>query len=369
MSVEAARLDAAAMKRRIRDGIEPVEQKPEPEPPEPKREPTVRELADDYIEQHAIPHKKPSSVKQDRRMIQTRVLPALGDMKVSAVGKRDVEKVHNSLRDTPYEANRVRSLLSKMFALAIGWDLCEKNPCKGIKKFEEPKHEFWLTEDQLHKLEIALNEYPNQSASDAVRLLMLTGSREGEVLNAEWAQFDLDRGTWTKPSHATKQKKTETVPLSEAALLILRRMEKSKTTIYLFPRSAKLGKVGTNNAAKRLNVATGSVDPAKPAKPRTTVRDCWEMACRKAGLAIESRIRGKRQMLKRWKPTIRINDLRHTFASHLVQRGASLYLVGKLIGHTQAATTQRYAHVADAALRAVTNDFAEVLEMPKPRTA
>jgi integrase len=334
-TAKAARDEAGEMKKRIRNGDDPLDKKPEP-----KAEPTVKELADDYIEQHAKPHKKASSLKQDERMIRTHVIPALGDKLVSAVGKRDIVKLHNSLKATPYEANRVRSLLSKMFSLAIGLELCEKNPCKGVKRFDEPKHDFWLTEDQLHKLEIALNEYPDQNAADAIRLLILTGSRQGEVLNADWSQFDLDpeRETWTKPSHATKQKKLENVPLSEAALLILRRMEKSKTSIYLFPR------------------------PDDPTRPRPSVRDCWRVSCTKAGLAAP--VPGKR----RWKPTVRINDLRHSFASHLVQRGASLYLVGRLIGHTQAATTQRYAHVADAALRAVTNDFAKVVEMPK-RTA
>jgi integrase len=259
MSVEAARQDAAAMKIKIRDGHEPVEPvvepEPEPTPEPPKGEPTVKELAGDYIEQHAIPHKKPSSVKQDRRMIRTHVIPALGDKLVSTVGKRDIEKLHNSLMDTPYEANRVRSLLSKMFSLAIGWELCEKNPCKGIKKFEEPKHDFWLTQDQLHKLENALNEYSNQNAADAIRLLMMTGSREGEVLNATWSQFDLgvDRETWTKPSHATKEKKTENVPLMPPALALLRQMQKSKTSVYLFPRTKKRSD--------------------EPDRPRTTVRD------------------------------------------------------------------------------------------------
>jgi integrase len=332
-SAEAARDKAKALRVDIDNGIDPQAEK------DAEREaPTMKELADDYIEQHAIPHKKPSSVKQDRRMIQTHVIPALGDKLVSAVGKRDIEKLHTSLRATPYEANRVRSLLSKMFALAVGWEFCEKNPCKGIKKFDEPKHDFWLSEEQLHKLELALNEYPDQNAADAIRLLIRTGSREGEVLNADWSQFDLGRETWTKPSHATKEKKTENIPLSEPALEILRRMEKSKTSRYLFPRSDD------------------------PARPRPSVRDCCRVSCVKAGLATP--VHGKR----RWKPTVRINDLRHTFASHLVSRNWSLQLVGKLLGHTQAATTQRYAHVADAALRNVTNDFSKVLEMPK-RTA
>jgi integrase len=293
-------------------------------------EPTMKELCDEYIEQWAIPHKKPSSVKQDRRMIETRVLPALGKYRVSAVGTRDIEKLHNSLKKTPYEANRVKSLLSKMFSLAMKWKMRADNPCKGIPRFPEPKHEFWLSAEQFQRLELALNEYEPLWAADAIRLLALTGCREGEGLNATWPQFNLTRGTWTKPSHVTKEKKTEIIPLNENALALLRRMAKQRDPDieWLFP-----------------------ADGGK--RPHTTLRNAWRIVCRNAGLATQ--VQGRRGM--RWKPTIRINDLRHSFASHLVSGGESLYEVGKLMGHTQASTTQRYAHVADTALRAVANKF------------
>jgi integrase len=214
------------------------------------------------------------------------------------------------------------------------------NPCKGIKRFPEEKHEGWLTGEQLQRLELALDQYPVAGAADALRLLVLTGSREGEVLNATWDQFDLGRGIWTKPSHATKENKTEHVPLSDATLIVLRRMAKQREPAikWLFP-----GQSGED--------------------ARSTLRNAWRIVCKNAGMATEHRWRGKRGgMLMRWKPTIRINDLRHSFASHLVQRGASLYQVGKLMGHTQPNTTQRYAHCADAPLRSIANDFAEVLD-------
>jgi integrase len=324
--------------------------------------PTMKELCDEYIEQWAIPHKRASSIKQDRRMINTRVLPAIGKMKVSAVGRREVEKLHNSLRKYPtkieiasgvkfrtgvYEANRVKSLLSKMLSLAVEWEMRTDNPCKGIPRFPEPKHEFWLSVDEFQRLELALNEYEPPWAADAIRLLALTGCREGEGLNATWPQFDLQRGTWTKPSHATKEKKTEIIPLGKNALALLSRMAKQRDpkVEWLFP-------------------ADGGE------RAHTTLRNAWRMVCRKAGLATRHDKQGN--TLKRWKPTIRINDLRHSFASHLVSRGASLYEVGKLMGHTQASTTARYAHVADAALRAVANEFTvfgNVVEMPTKATA
>jgi integrase len=136
----------------------------------------------------------------------------------------------------------------------------------------------------------------------------------------------------------------EHVPLSEAALRILRRMEQNKTGIYLF-------------------------SGRDPGTARTTLRNAWRQVCKAAGLATEYSVIGKRgKPLRRWKPNVRVYDLRHTFASHLVSRGASLPLIGRLMGHTQPTTTARYAHVADSALRDVTNDFPEILP-PQKRLA
>ena len=224
------------------------------------------------------------------------------------------------------------------------------NPAKGVPRFHEDKRETWLSREQLQKFALALHSYPEQDAADALRLLILTGAREGEVLSASWPMFDLQRGIWTKPSHHTKQQKIEHVPLSEAALLILRRMFKDKDGVHLFPgREPELE----------------PESPAEPKRSRTTLRNAWKQLCKTAGLATEYSVKGRRgKPLPRWRPNVRIHDLRHTFASHLVSRGVSLFVVGKLLRHTQASTTQRYAHVADGAMRNVANDFGEVLVPP-----
>lgn len=332
-SADAAREEALDLRKEINTGKDPLHER------ELKRaEGTVAELAKDYLERHAIPHKRQSSLRNDRQMLNNIILPRLGKLKVSAVGRRDIESLHHSFKATPYRANRVLSLLSTMFFLAGKWGMRADNPTKGIPRFHEDRRETWLTAEQLEKLEAALNSYPQQEAANVLRLLILTGSREGEVLGATWDQFDLQRGIWTKPSHHTKQKKIEHVPLSKAALLVLTPMAEQKTSPYLFPGKAK----GT-------------------AKARVSIRRPWVQVCKAADLAAEVRIPGKRKELIRYKPTIRIHDLRHTYASHLVSRGTSLHIVGKLLGHTQAQTTQRYAHVADEALRSATNDFGKMM--------
>lgn len=301
--------------------------------------PLVSDLADDYMQRYAVPRKRPKSVHEDRLMLNRIVLPKLGRLRVSAVGRRDVEAVHTSLRTTPVQANRVLALVSKMFSWAMDSGLRADNPARGVKRFHEERRENWLSREQLQALATALDEYPDQNAADALRLLIVTGSRPQEVLTAEWSMFDLARTLWTKPSHHTKQKKTERVPLSDAAMGILRRMAESRKAgdVHLFP---------------------GKQD----GRARTTLKNAWKQVCRAAGLATMRQVMGKRgNMLMRWRPTVRLYDLRHSFASHLVSRGASLYLVGRLLGHTQPSTSARYAHASDRALRDITNGFPDVL--------
>jgi integrase len=163
---------------------------------------------------------------------------------------------------------------------------------------------------------------------------MLTGARASVVTQSEWSQFDLVRGVWTKPSHHTKQKRIEYTPLSEPALAMLRRM--------------------------RPKDATGLLFPDEEGKPRVSLRWHWIQVCKVTGLAVAQTFKGKRGTFTRYQPTIRIHDLRHSYASHLVSSGVSLHIVGKLLGHTQPQTTQRYAHVADEALRNATDSFGRI---------
>jgi integrase len=225
-----------------------------------REEPTIDDLSAEYLEQHATAKKSGKSVYEDKRMLNNIVLPKLGTKRVSAVSRRDVVSLRNSLKKTPYQANRVLALLSKMFTFAMGDNMRPDNPAKGVERFAEDKREAWFNREQLHSFALALDNYAAQDAADAIRLLIVTGSRPHEVIGAEWPQFNLQLGVWTKPSHHTKERKIEHVPLSEAALLILRRMAEHKTGIYLFPGR-------------------------KPGAARTTLRNAWKQVCKAAGLA------------------------------------------------------------------------------------
>jgi integrase len=356
LTVLAARERAIQLRGKILDGIDPLQQRIDA-----NEEPTMDDLAKDFFKRYANPHKRASSIRNDEQMLNKLILPKIGNLRVRAVTRRDIETLHHGLKETPYRANRVLALLSKMFTLAMEWGWRADNVAKGIPRYPEDRRETWLTAEQIESLLAALDNYSDQSAANAIRLLILTGAREGEVLSATWDQFDLKRGIWTKPSHHTKQKKIEHTPLSKSAQQLLQRMNSSRSSGTLFP--------GADKRKKEQSEADHSTDrraPVREKPARVTIRRPWVQVCKAAGLAIAEQIPGKRKTtLTIWKPTIRIHDLRHTFASHLVSSGESLHIVGKLLGHTLPQTTARYAHLADRALRDAANRFSEGLKMPE----
>jgi integrase len=342
MAAVLARSQADKLRLQIANGADPqAEKKAEKETKKKEQEiaraeKTLAELADTYVREYAMKNNRPRSVLEDQRMLAQIIIPKFGKMKVSADVKHDVELLHASLKKTKYRANRVLSLLSSMFKFAVDHKLRTDNPAHGIKRYREDRREAWLQGDELHALADALDAYQDQNAADAIRLLILTGSRPDEVMGAEWPMFDLQRGFWNKPSHHVKQKKDEHLPLNEPAMAILRRMWQDRDTasIYLFPASGD------------------------PKRHRASLRNCWRAACKDAGLSTQGTVIGRRgKPVPWWRPKYRLYDLRHSFASHLVNRGASLFLVGKLMGHALPATTSRYAHAADSALREVANQF------------
>ena len=279
--------------------------------------PSVRELSQDYISLHAQPKKRPQSIRNDRAMLDRFILPRIGEKPVPEVRHQDIQSLHNALKQTPYQANRTLSLLSKLFELSIKWGYRTDNPARGVGKFHEEKRHRWLSDDELARLTAALAKHPNQKAANAIRLQLLTGARIGEVLHARWSDFDLERGVWIKPSHHTKQKRTEYLPLSGAAIALLAGLkgpEPTKTDLVFPGRSAD--------------------------KPMVDLRWFWNTVLSSAEIT-----------------DYRIHDNRHTHASHLVSSGMSLAVVGRLLGHTNPMTTQRYAHLADDPLREAADLF------------
>ncbi len=320
LSAAAAREEAIQLRGGLRTGEDPLAEK------EHRREaPTIEDLFNDYMERHAKIYLRPNTIRSNESMARNDVLPKIGKIKVADLKRRDVEELHQSLKDSPYQANRVRALLSKMLNLAKHWEWRADNPCEGVPKYREEKRDRWLSTEEIEHLCDALDKHPNQSSANAIRLMLLTGARKGEALTATWAEFNLELGVWTKPSHHTKQKRTEHVPLSAPAVQLLVSMKEKSDSPYLFP-----GEVA--------------------GKPTQEIKRVWMALCKLAHLK-----------------NVRLHDLRHTYASHLVSSGMSLPIVGRLLGHTQPQTTARYAHLADDPLRQATNRFASIVAAARSR--
>jgi integrase len=204
-----------------------------------------------------------------------------------------------------------------------------------VEKNDELKRERFLDTEELDRLINALAAVEDQEAANIFRLILLTGARKTEVLAAKWSMFDLKTGTWTKPSHHTKQKKTHNVPLSAPARQLLSEIREAagdNRGEYVFPAHFESTKAVTKH----------------PKPYRVNVKNQWAKVLDLAKIE-----------------DLHIHDLRHSFASFLVSEGMSLPLIGRLLGHTQAQTTHRYAHLALDPLRAATERVGNIVSPKK----
>lgn len=260
------------------------------------------------FEQEQLPRKKPHTQYDYRRLWSGLLEARFGNQRVETLSTNEVDRFHKSLSTRPYRANRALALLSRLMSLAEVWEMRSQNtnPCRAVDKFAEAHRQRFLSQSEIQAMNeaaeaLVMEKQITQGAAHAISLLLLTGARVGELLAAEWAWLDRERKVLALPDSKTGKK---LVYLSDAALEVLDKQSiLSGKSDFVFP-SHKKGKhfVGL---------------------PKS-----WAKVCARAGLE-----------------GVRIHDLRHTAASIAVGQGASLPLIGKLLGHTQAQTTLRYAHV------------------------
>jgi integrase len=351
-SATAAREEARALRRKVDAKVDPLEERQaEPDAVEAARAaPTMRDLFERYAGEY-LPRKTSRAAADDRSMWEKIVLPRLGAMKVAAVKPADIDALHREVSSTrPVRANRIVEVVRRAFNLAIRWGWRSDNPASGVHRNHEEKRARYLSPAEILKLCKALAAHPERSSASAILLLLLTGARRGEVLTARWDMFDLELGVWVKPSAHTIQREEHRVPLSAPAIQLLKAIKAR--------RSQEIGK-------NLEDVAVGSpyVFPGADGKPLTDVKRTWLAVCRRAGLAEQTERRTRDGKLVKtadnkpvmtWRSTVRIHDLRHTYASVLASQGLSLPIIGALLGHTQPQTTARYAHLLDDPLRAAT---------------
>ena len=286
-----------------------------------RQAPTVSQLCDRYLEEHAKGRKKPSSLRNDAQMIVRFIKPDLGARKVASATVEDIARLHQRLRNTPYQANRLLALLAKMFSLAEAWGLRSNgsNPTRHVGKFREQKRQRYLTNEELERLgevleEAERNETEPPQIIAAIRLLLLTGCRLNEILALRWDQIDWDRGQLRFEDTKTgAQFRT----VGAAVIEHLAQLPWRQSSPYVIP-----GRI------------TGS--------HLVNLSKAWR------------RIRERAEL-----DDVRIHDLRHTHASAAAGLGLSLPMIGKLLGHSQPATTARYAHLADDPVSLAATSVAE----------
>jgi integrase len=327
-SVTAARDRARELRREVDLGHDPLAERDQI-----REAPRVQDLIDRYIKEH-VTRLSTMNAADQKSMVAKLIAPHWGKKLVTEITKAEVGKLLEKIAEgrarphkakpnnrarklqgpkpTPVRANRVGEVLRKMFNLAIEWGWLEDTPANGFYRRVESPRERFLTKGEIDRLAAVLDADPDQRAAGIIRICMLTGSRVGEVRQARFEQFNLELGIWSKPAATTKQRKVHRVPISEdvAAIVRQRHLLVLKGNPWLFP---------------------GDV----PGQPVKEIRRFWLRVQKEAGIE-----------------DARVHDLRHTFASLLVNGGASLEMIGKLLGHTQMQTTQRYAHLLDAPLRA-----------------
>jgi integrase len=298
-----ARTEALDLKKRIDQGGDPLG-----EIKAGRAAPTVNDLCDRFIAEY-LPRKRPTTRKGYTQQIDADIRPGLGRLRVAEVSFADVDALHRSIsRRAPYHANRVLAVLSRMFAMAIKWRMRTDSPCRGVERNPEHQRRRYLSADELVRLAAVLAT-TDQQIADIIRLLLLTGARRGEVLQARWTDIDLKTGIWSKPALATKQGTAHTVPLSEAAQRVLHSVrERQAGSEWVFPAA---------DGSHRCNIHNG-----------------WFRICKAADIT-----------------GARVHDLRHTYASVLASAGLSLPVIGALLGHSNPTTTARYSHLFDDPLR------------------
>jgi integrase len=296
--------------------------------------PTIAELAERFLTEHVEAKRKAGTAAFYRHILIKIVTPELGTSKADKVTRTQIAKLHAKLRATPFQANRMLAVVGSMYAFAgrTGAVPEGSNPVRRIDKFKEHRRERFLTGADLERLGIAIREAetdgipwkideanPNARhlaeaknrftkmgpfAAAAIRLLLFTGCRLREILHLKWEYVDLERGLLFLPDSKTGRK---TIILNAPAVSVL----------------AKLERVGSY-------VIPG--DDAE--RPRADLKRPWEAVSTRAGL-----------------DGVRLHDLRHTYASFGAGGGVGLPIIGKLLGHTQSATTARYAHLDNDPLR------------------
>jgi integrase len=308
LTLQQARHIARATLNQVATGQDPLDQKAAA-----KKVPTFAQFIDEQYLPHIKTYKR--SWGTDVSILKNHLLPRFAKRYMDDITRQDIVKLHLDRKASGAaagSANRLLIMMRFIFNLALRWEVpgIKDNPTKNVPLMpENNKKERYLSQDEARQLYAAVCQSDNPMLQYIVPMLILTGARKREVLDARWEDFDLDRRLWRIPT--TKLGKPRHVPISDGVMSLLGSVPDSPEYVFANPKTGK---------------------------PYVSIFCSWNTARKLAGL-----------------PEVRVHDLRHSFASLLINNGRSLYEVQKILGHTQVKTTQRYAHLAPQTLLDASN--------------
>ena len=317
LSLADARKKAKDVQAEIRLGADP-----RAEDDAKKAVPTFSEFFEEQYMPHVRTRKR--TADKDEEYYRLRLKARYGRMQLTAIKKRDLQLFHSSLHDeglSPATCNHYLKLIKRALNLAIQWEIIDgPNPAVGIQQYRELNLvENYMDDSQVRKLVTVLNTDKNRTVCNIILFLLSTGARLNEALSAKHEFIDVERRVWRIPATNSKSGKVRAVPLKDTSLGVLSMQDTKDEFEYVF-----------------INRKTGL--------PYTTIQKVWDRLRRKAGLG-----------------HVRIHDLRHQFASMLVNSGRTLYEVQQILGHSTPKVTMRYSHLSTATTIAAASTAADAI--------
>ncbi|MBS0532435.1 MAG: tyrosine-type recombinase/integrase [Proteobacteria bacterium] len=270
------------------------------------------------------------SWRTDETILRLHALPLLGKLALDEITPDHIVEVVTRMRERGYAAgtsNRVVVILRYLYNLAVKWRVpgVAANPTAGIEMGPEVQRSRFLTKEEAQGLVASIAADENVTAANAILLLLLTGGRRNEITQARWEHVRWKERKLYVP--LSKSGKPRWIALSPAAMELLKQLPGRDVNTFIFP-----------------SAVTG--------RPSPSLWFPWRRIRDRANLS-----------------DVRLHDLRHSFASFLVNEGVSLYVVQHLLGHANTRTTQRYAHLVSETLAQATEIVDGIVAMPSALTA
>jgi integrase len=325
ITLDQARKEARRLKSEIALGGDPAEKRTEN-----RTSVTVKELSERYMSDHCEGRCKESTLQAHRWLLDKFILPKYANHRVLELSTQEIAAFHKSLKDTPYNANRVLGMLKSIFNKAEQWGLLppKTNPAATLKPYRENKRNRFLSPEEYNTLFQTVEEQQRLGLigiyqAGAINLLILTGCRLSEILTLEWRMVDLIHGRLLLERHKTDQKGIKAVPLNKLAQHVLANLPRVYANPYVIVGKAE-------------------------GRPLVNLQKPWRRVRKAAGL-----------------DDVRLHDLRHSFASAAAAAGIPLQVIGGLLGHSSQQTTARYTHLSQAPIDQAAMVVGTLLEQSK----